>query len=138
MSDPTGMDAARVAEVAEAKARGAFTRYKVMAYVTGCMLLLLTFEMVAKYAFNHGEGVLGTWVAIVHGWIYVIYAITVFSLWSTMRWGIGRIAALILGGIVPLLSFVMEWRAARWFEADLPDRVTRAVRLAEARGRSRT
>ncbi len=123
---------ARVAEVTETKARSAFTRYKVMAYVTGAMLLLLTFEMVAKYVFNGGESVLGAWVAIVHGWIYVIYLITVFQVWSFMRWELGRIAVLVAGGLVPVLSFIVERKAERWFAEDLPDRVEHAVKLARA------
>lgn len=104
----------------ERKARGAFRNYKVMAFVTGAMLLLLCLEMVLKYLVNGGEPVIGTWVAIVHGWIYVIYAVTVFNVWSTMRWSFGRVVALIAGGVVPVLSFVMERRAQGWFEADLP------------------
>jgi integral membrane protein len=102
------------------KAHGAFRNYKVMAFVTGGMLLLLCLEMVLKYGFNGGQPVLGTWIAIVHGWIYVIYAVTVFNLWSTMRWSFGRVIVLIAGGVVPVLSFVMERRAQRWFDADLP------------------
>lgn len=123
---------ARVAEVTETKARAAFGRYKVMAYVTGTMLLLLTFEMAAKYLSNGGEPVLGVWVAIVHGWIYVVYLITVFQLWSFMRWDLGRIAVLVAGGLVPVLSFIVEKKAERWFADDLPARITHAVRLARA------
>jgi len=102
------------------KARAAFGRYRVMAFVTGGMLLLLSVEMVLKYVLEvngPGNAVLGDWIAIVHGWIYVIYAVTVFDLWSRMRWSFGRILALIAGGVVPVLSFVMEVRARRWFEA---------------------
>lgn len=121
-----------VAAATESKARAAFARYKVMAYVTGAFLLLLTFEMVAKYLFNGGESVLGAWVAIVHGWIYVIYLITVFQVWSFMRWDLGRMAVLVAGGLVPLLSFVVELKAEKWFRDDLPARIDHAVRLARA------
>lgn len=113
-----------------AKARSAFGRYRVMAFVTGGMLLLLCLEMLLKYVV-HANGVdpvtgsprsvIGSWVAILHGWIYVIYAITVFDLWSRMRWSFGRILALIAGGVVPVLSFVMEHRAHGWFEARVAD-----------------
>ncbi|KAE8763209.1 DUF3817 domain-containing protein [Georgenia thermotolerans] len=101
-----------------------------MAFVTGAMLLVLCLEMVLKYGFNDGQPVLGSWVAIVHGWIYVIYIVTVFNLWSTMRWGFGRIIALVAGGVVPLLSFIMETRAQRWFAADLPALRDRAAARA--------
>lgn len=101
------------------KARAAFARYRVMAFVTGGMLLLLCLEMLLKYVVGvngRGEPVLGDWIAILHGWIYVVYAITVFDLWSRMRWSFGRILALIAGGVVPVLSFVMERRAHGWFD----------------------
>lgn len=117
-----------------------YSRYRIMAMVTGSMLLLLTLEMVLKYVFEANgvsasgapRPVLGIWVATVHGWIYVLYAVTVFQLWSFMRWSLARLALLILGGVVPVLSFVMEVRARSWLEAGLPERVERARRLAAA------
>lgn len=113
-----------------AKARASFARYRVMAFVTGGMLLLLCLEMLLKYVFQANgvdpvtgvpRPVLGSWIAYVHGWIYVIYAVTVFDLWSRMRWSFGRILALIAGGVVPVLSFVMERRAKGWFEARIAE-----------------
>lgn len=114
-----------------------------MAFVTGSFLLLLCLEMVLKYVFHlngyNPDGtaapVLGIWIAIVHGWIYVIYAVTVFQLWLQMRWGFGKLVLLIAGGVVPALSFVMEARAQRWFDADLPARIDHAERLANATDR---
>lgn len=102
------------------KNEAAFKRYKIMAFITGGMLLLLCAEMFMKYVLklNGDEPVIGTWIAIIHGWIYVIYVITVFDVWSRMRWGFGRIVAMIAGGVVPVLSFVMEAKAERWFKAD--------------------
>ncbi len=88
----------------------ALQRYRVMAWVTGAFLLLLTAEMVAKYLFRGGEPWLGTWVAITHGWIYVLYLLTVLDLWSKLRWGLGRLVVLVLAGVVPVLSFVAEHR----------------------------
>lgn len=110
-----------------AKARAAFARYRVMAFVTGGMLLLLTAEMLLKYVFQaggvdeagHPAPVLGNWIAFAHGWIYVIYLVTVFDLWSRMRWGFGRIVVLVAAGVVPVLSFVVEPRAGRWVAATL-------------------
>lgn len=129
---PSSTEPARTGPVAERdrKARAAFRNYRVMAFVTGGMLLVLTAEMVLKYLVNGGEPVLGTWVAIVHGWIYVVYLLTVFNLWSTMRWDLGRIVALVAGGVVPVLSFVMERRARGWFDADLPALLQRVAARA--------
>lgn len=108
-------------------ARRAFGRYRVMAFVTGGMLLLLVLEMVLKYVV-HAAGVgedgaplpvLGDWIAFAHGWIYVVYLVTVVDLWSRMRWGLTRVVVLVLAGVVPVLSFVVEPRAGRWVRASL-------------------
>ena len=129
----TAADATRPATT-DAKDRASFGRYRIMAFVTGGMLLLLCLEMVLKYAF-HANGVdtngsprsvIGSWVAFAHGWIYVIYAVTVFDLWSRMRWTFARIVAMIAGGVVPALSFVMEHRAKGWFEQALAARSAKA------------
>lgn len=93
--------------------RPALLRYRVMAWVTGCFLLLLTLEIVLKYGFNGGEPVLGTWIAITHGWIFVAYLLTVVDLWLSMRWGLGHLVRLVLSGVVPLLSFWTERATTR-------------------------
>lgn len=101
-----------------ARAARALQRYRVMAWVTGTMLLVLTLEMVLKYVFHAGgvaddgtpNPVIGTWVAFAHGWIYVVYLFTVIDLWSAMRWRLGRLVTMVLAGVVPVMSFVMERR----------------------------
>ncbi|PFG19004.1 DUF3817 domain-containing protein [Serinibacter salmoneus] len=95
----------------------AFGRYRVMAFVTGSFLLLLCVEMLLKYVLQVNgpdQAVLGDWIAIIHGWIYVVYAVTCLQVWSKARWGLGRLAAMIAGGVVPVMSFIVEARAARW------------------------
>ena len=97
--------------------RPALLRYRVMAWVTGCFLLLLCVEIVLKYGFNGGEPVLGDWIAITHGWIFVAYLLTVVDLWLSLRWGLVRLAGLVLSGVVPLLSFWTERRTTREIKA---------------------
>lgn len=133
------VELARVArQDAGKKAQVAMTFYRAMAYITGFWLLLLVLEMVLKYLVdvngNH-EPVLGTWVAIVHGMIYVVYVLAVFNLWSVMRWSFSRMIYLILAGVVPVLSFVLERKAASWYREDLPGALDavegRALRRAQ-------
>ncbi|QCB95190.1 DUF3817 domain-containing protein [Cellulomonas shaoxiangyii] len=83
-----------------------------MAWVTGVMLLVLCVEMVLKYVVHAPESVMGAigWVPFAHGWIYVVYLVTVFDLWSTLRWRLGRLVTMALAGVVPLMSFVLERR----------------------------
>ncbi len=103
------------------KARGSLRRYRVMAWVTGVMLLLLCVEMVLKYVLQvPGFNVEGDprseaarIIAMVHGWVYVVYLVTVFDLWSTLRWRLGRLVTMALAGVVPVMSFVLERRVHR-------------------------
>ncbi|MBF0689491.1 MAG: DUF3817 domain-containing protein [Cellulomonas sp.] len=100
------------------KARGSLRRYRVMAWITGVMLLILCVEMLFKYVLQlPGFNVEGDprheaarIIAMVHGWVYVVYLVTVFDLWSTLRWRLGRLTAMAAAGVVPVMSFVLERR----------------------------
>ncbi|GAA4735835.1 DUF3817 domain-containing protein [Isoptericola chiayiensis] len=100
---------AEQAATAIRKARGALTRYRVMALITGVMLLVLCVEMFFKYVVPVDAVIdyMG-WVPFAHGWIYVVYLVTVLDLWAKMRWGFGRLATMVFAGVVPVMSFVLE------------------------------
>jgi integral membrane protein len=94
------------------KALAALGRYRVMAWVTGTMLLLLCLEVVLHYVVGVSDTSMGAfhYVPIVHGWIYIVYLAAVADLWSKMHWGLGRLAALAAAGVVPVMSFILERR----------------------------
>ena len=104
------------------RAPGALRRYRVMAWVTGVMLLILVAEMLVKYVLQPGDDVLRwiEWIPFAHGWIYVVYLVTVIDLWSVMRWRLGRLVLMVLGGVVPVMSFVVERRVHADAETRLP------------------
>ncbi len=95
-----------------AKARASVGRYRVMAWVTGVMLLILCGEIVLKYVVQVGPDVLAWigWIPQFHGFVYIVYLVTVLDLWSKLRWGFGRLVVMVLGGVVPVMSFVVERR----------------------------
>ncbi|MGI5189578.1 DUF3817 domain-containing protein [Promicromonospora sp. CA-289599] len=115
---------AEAAIVAIRKARSAMARYRFMALVTGVMLLILCVELGIKYglgAVTDVEGVMPfiAWVPFAHGWIYVVYLVTVADLWSKMRWGFGRLVTMVIAGVVPVMSFVLEKKIHSEAEAKL-------------------
>ena len=101
--------------------------YRVMALITGVMLLILCFEMLLKYALDSPLVKYLLWVPIAHGWIYVVYLVTSVILWYRMRWQAGRLVVLVLAGVVPVLSFFVERKVTK--EAKL--RITAASELVQ-------
>ncbi len=84
--------------------------FRVMAWVTGVFLLLLCTSMVLRYGFGN-EAL--TWSAYAHGWLYMIYLVTVLLLGTAVRWTPGRMVLVMLAGTVPGMSFVAERRVSR-------------------------
>ncbi|WP_372593258.1 DUF3817 domain-containing protein [Actinotalea sp.] len=109
------------------RAAGALRRFRVMAWVTGTMLLVLCLEMLLKYVLKADESVvrLFAWVPQAHGLVYIVYLVTVMDLWSTMRWRLGRLVTMVLAGVVPVMSFVLERRV----HADGAARLASVTRL---------
>ncbi|MFN2495167.1 MAG: DUF3817 domain-containing protein [Pseudonocardiaceae bacterium] len=84
--------------------------YRVMAYVTGVLLLLLVTSMVLKYGFGRQDL---AWSAYAHGWMYMVYLVTVALLGTTVGWRPGRMVLVALAGTIPLMSFVAERSVTR-------------------------
>ncbi len=90
----------------------ALTRYRVMAYVVGVVLLVLVLvAMPAKYL-AHRPALVAA-VGPVHGFLYMVYLAAAFHLAVKCRWPLGRTVLVLLAGTVPFLSFVMERKVTR-------------------------
>jgi integral membrane protein len=87
---------------------GALLRYRVMAFVTGFVLMAGTIALILKYTtslhMEPGTGLL--WLA--HGWLYLIYVIVTAMLGVRLRWPLPRFALVMLAGTIPTMSFVAE------------------------------
>ena len=90
--------------------QGAVTRYRVMAYVTGVLLIVLFFVAVPLKLFAH-NGVLSTIIGIPHGMVcYPLYLLTTFDLYRRVRWPLSKMVLIVLAGIIPFLTFYVERR----------------------------
>jgi integral membrane protein len=106
--------------------------YRVLAYATGVMLLILVVEMILKYGLGleadlAGAGGLLALVPvdghtginlslaaqIAHGYFYLAYLVVDFVLVTFLRWPITRFLLIAAGGVVPFLSFFTEHRIHR-------------------------
>ncbi|GAB3440089.1 hypothetical protein GCM10027570_05220 [Streptomonospora sediminis] len=111
------------------KKRLPFTLYRILAYVTGVFLLLLTFvAMPAKYligetarfslvgapagteTFFGEESVLMPLVAIPHGYVYMAYVLVVLWLALNRRWSAPRTVGVALAGTIPFVGLFLERR----------------------------
>ncbi|MGL5859431.1 MAG: DUF3817 domain-containing protein [Angustibacter sp.] len=87
--------------------RAALGRYRVAAFVVGVGLLVLCLEVVLHYGFDND--VLAWW-SPVHGVLYMGYLVVTADLGLKARWSLSRMVLVMLAGVVPLFSFVMERR----------------------------
>jgi integral membrane protein len=90
-----------------ARIGGSLLRYRVMAIVTGTMLLLLVFVAMPLKYFAHSPGMVAV-VGTAHGFLFMVYLVAGFDLGIRARWNILRLGLVLIAGTVPFLSFVME------------------------------
>jgi integral membrane protein len=96
----------------------ALTRYRVMAWIVGVLLVALVLVAVPiKYV----AGVDGpvTVLGTLHGWLYFIFFVTACDLAVRARWSLRDTVLTVVAGTVPLLSFVAERVATRRTRAAL-------------------
>ena len=92
--------------------KGALTRYRVMAWIVGVLLVVLVLVgMPLKYFGDNDAVVVATGVP--HGWLYMVLLITAYDLGRRARWPWLRLILIAAAGTVPFLSFVAEHYATQ-------------------------
>ncbi|GAA4289221.1 DUF3817 domain-containing protein [Actinomadura sp. NPDC048955] len=91
---------------------GAVTRYRILALVVGTLLVLLVIGMILKYGPTDMPALAGI-VAPVHGFLYMVYLVVAYDLWRRTGWPLSRMVMIVLGGVVPLMTFFVERRVVR-------------------------
>jgi integral membrane protein len=87
------------------------TLYRVMAYVTGVVLIVLCTLAILQIWINDGAAVNA--VGTVHGFLYIIYVAVSYPLTRRLRLAPGPTVAVLLAGTVPIMTFVVEYRIRR-------------------------
>ena len=109
--------------------RSVLTRYRVMAYVTGVLLVLLTLGVIAKYGLHvNGADKFTTVIGIAHGWLYVVYLVFAFDLGSKAKWPVGKQLWVLLAGTVPTAAFFVERKVTHELEAKFAEDAPVAVK----------
>lgn len=90
--------------------------YRIMAYATGVMLLVLTSSVVLHYGFGNQRL---WWSGPVHGFLYMGYLVATVVLGTSVRWRPVRMVLVALAGTIPFMSFVAERSVTREVRGEL-------------------
>jgi integral membrane protein len=94
--------------------------YRVMAYVTGVILIVLCLFAIAQ-PFTNDEAIVNV-IGTVHGLLYIGYLIVSYPLTRRLRLPLWPTIAVLLAGTIPVLTFVVERRIThRYIEPALAD-----------------
>ncbi len=91
----------------------AVLRYRVMAYVTGVVLIILCFVgiplQVACYPAVAND------VGVLHGILYIIYLVFAWMLSRRLRLATKPTVIMLLAGTIPIMTFIVERWVTRRF-----------------------
>jgi integral membrane protein len=95
--------------VPDSRLKAYVTGYRVMAYITGVLIIVICFVGL-PLQFAAGHVWIDKWLGTVHGYLYIAYVIIAFLLGTKLRMRPMQMIPLLLAGIVPIMTFVVE----RW------------------------
>ncbi len=96
----------------------AVLRYRVMAYVTGVVLVVLCFVGIPLQIAGHP--VVANDVGVVHGILYIIYLVAAWILSRKLRLANKPTVIMLLAGTVPIMTFIVErWITRRYINPAL-------------------
>jgi integral membrane protein len=107
--------------------------YRIMAYVTGTMLIILCFVGIPLQVFAHDDAVAKI-VGTAHGVLYIGYLAVAFAMTRLVRIRTASLTTVVVlaAGTIPVLTFVVErWVTRRYIDPaqsdDSSGPVTRAA-----------
>ena len=89
--------------------RAAALRYRVMAYITGVLIIVVCFVGIPLQIVAHNT-IISNEVATVHGFLYIVYVVVAYLLAQKLKMRLWPTILLLLAGTVPIMTFFVE----RW------------------------
>jgi integral membrane protein len=112
--------------------RAAVLRYRVMAYVTGVVLIILCFVGIPLQI--AGYPAVANNVGVLHGILYIIYLVFAWLLARRLHLTLGPTVLMLLAGTIPILTFVVErWVTHRYIDPALAGPETAEPEMAKPR-----
>jgi len=93
--------------------KAAVLRYRVMAYVTGVVLIILCFVGIPLQI--AGKPAVANYVGVTHGILYIIYLVCAWTLARKLRLAIKPTVIMLLAGTIPIMTFIVERWVTRRF-----------------------
>ena len=93
--------------------RAAVLRYRVMAYVTGVVLVVLVFVGIPLQI--AGYPAVANDVGVLHGILYIIYLVFAWMLARRLQLATKPTVIMLLAGTIPIMTFVVERWVTRRF-----------------------
>ena len=89
--------------------RTAALRYRVMAYITGVLIIVVVFAGIPLQVAAHNTFIAND-IGTIHGFLYIVYIIFAYILAQKLKMKLGPTIVLLLAGTIPVMTFVVE----RW------------------------
>ena len=89
--------------------RTAALRYRVMAYITGVLIIVVVFAGIPLQVVAHNTFIAND-IGTVHGFLYILYIVFAYILAQKLKMKLGPTVVLLLAGTIPIMTFVVE----RW------------------------
>ena len=94
--------------------RAAALRYRVMAYITGVLIIVVCFVGIPLQVADHNTFIVND-IGTVHGFLYIVYIVFAYILAQKLKMKIGPTVLLLLAGTVPIMTFFVErWMMRRY------------------------
>ena len=105
--------------------KAAVLRYRVMAYITGVVLIILCFVGIPLQV--AGYPAVANDVGVVHGILYIIYLVCAWQLARRLGLTAKPTVIMLLAGTVPIMTFIVErWVTRRFINPALAEQARAA------------
>jgi integral membrane protein len=92
--------------------QGALTRYRIIAWIVGVVLLILVLVGMPLKYLGDNDTVVAV-VGPIHGFLFMVYLALTFDLGRRARWPLTRMLVVMLAGTIPFFSFWAERKVTR-------------------------
>ncbi len=113
--------------------RAAALRYRVMAYITGVLIIVVCFAGIPLQIVAHNTFIVNE-IGTLHGFLYIVYIIVAYLLAQKLKMRLGPTVLLLLAGTIPVMTFFVErWMMRKYIAPALAEEPARTQHQPAAR-----